>query len=121
MSNRFTSLLAAIARPLVENRLVLSCGLSVAAGIALQSLWPVNPANPLIHLIALERPAAFRFLVWSYTLFLYTTPFLAVSVLLSFIYVHFYSRVYMSISSAERFTLIVNEYSVTLRCRGSSF
>jgi TraM recognition site of TraD and TraG len=92
MSNRFTSLLAATARPLVENRVVLSCGLSVAAGIALQSLWPINPANPLIHLIALERPAAFRFLVWSYTLFLYSTPFLAVSVLLSFIYVHFYAR-----------------------------
>src|SRR5471032_2407876 len=92
MSNRFTSLLAAIARPLVENRFVLSCGLSVAAGITLQSLWPINPASPLLHLIALERPAVFHFLVWSHTLFLYSTPFLAASVLLSFIYVHFYSR-----------------------------
>src|SRR5258708_40031556 len=92
MSSRLASSLAAIARPLIHHRLMLSLGLSAASGIVLQNLYPVNPSNPLLRLIVLERPAVFELLVWSYTLFLYSTPYLAISVLLSFIYVHFYAR-----------------------------
>ena len=92
MSSRITSSMAAIVRPLIEHRLIVSCGLSVASGMVLQNSYPLNAANPLLRLIALERPAIFEFLVWSYTFFLYSTPFLGISVLLSFVYVHFYSR-----------------------------
>jgi hypothetical protein len=92
VSNRITSSFAAIVRPLIEHRLIVSFGLSVASGILLQNSYPLNAANPLLRLVALERPVIFEFLVWSYTLFLYSTPFLGISVLLSFVYVHFYSR-----------------------------
>jgi hypothetical protein len=86
-----TSSLAAVVRSLIERRLIVSCGLSMASGIALQNIYPVNAASPL-RIIALERPQVFYFLVWSYKLFLYSTPFLVISVLLSFLYVHFYSQ-----------------------------
>lgn len=87
---RFLSSLRAWSRLLVEYRVVLSLGLSVASGIVLQSYFPVREADPVLRLIALERPAIYHALVWSYTFFLYSTPFLAFSVLFSMIYVHFY-------------------------------
>jgi len=46
-------------RPLVEHRFLLSLGLSTACGIVLNSIFPMNVANPLLHLIALERPRSF--------------------------------------------------------------
>jgi hypothetical protein len=67
---------------------MLSLGLSIACGIVLQSLCPVNTADPMLRLIALERPAIFDGLVWSYNLFLYSTPFLAISILFPLVYVH---------------------------------
>jgi hypothetical protein len=39
----------------------------------------------------LERPEIFIGLVWSYNLFLYSTPFLVFSILFSLAYVHFYA------------------------------
>ena len=77
-------------RPLVEHRFLLSLGLSTACGIVLNSIFPMNVANPLLHLIALERPPVFHGLVWSYNLFLYSTPFLAFSMIFSLLYVHLY-------------------------------
>jgi len=77
-------------RTLVEHRFLLSLGLSVACGIALNSSFPMNVANPLLRLIALERPGVFHGLVWSYDLFLYSTPFLVFSMALSLTYVHLY-------------------------------
>ena len=88
---RFQSHLQNLFRPLIEYRLLLSFGVSAACGIVLQGLCPLNDRNPLLQLIALERPSIFHALVWSYNLFLYTTPFIAVSILLSLAYVHFYA------------------------------
>ena len=76
--------------PLMEHRTLLSLGLSVACGIVLQSLYPVNTADPMLRLIALERPAIYHALVWNYNLFLYSTPFLGISILFSLVYVHLY-------------------------------
>jgi hypothetical protein len=76
---------------LIEYRVLLSLGLSAACGIVLQSLYPIQNADPLLRLLALERPAIFHGLVWSYNLFLYSTPFLAFSILFSLAYVHFYA------------------------------
>jgi len=80
-----------LCRPLIDYRLLLSLGISAACGIVLQSLYPIHDQNPLLRLIALERPPIFRGLIWSYNLFLYTTPFIVVSILLSLAYVHFYA------------------------------
>ena len=76
--------------PMIEYRLLLSLGMSAACGIVLQSLYPLHNGDPLLRLLALERPAIFQGLVWRYNLFLYSTPFLAFSILFSLAYVHFY-------------------------------
>ncbi|MGC9225419.1 MAG: hypothetical protein ACP5E2_16015 [Terracidiphilus sp.] len=70
--------------------MLLSLGLSAACGIVLQALYPVHETDPMLRLVALERPAIYQALVWSYSFFLYSTPFLIFSVLFSFLYVHFY-------------------------------
>jgi hypothetical protein len=79
-----------LTRELIEYRLALSLGLSAAAGLVLQSLHPVNPADPILRLIAIDRPFIYQSLLWSYSLFLYSTPFLVSSILFSLAYVHFY-------------------------------
>ena len=89
---RFRVPMQNLVRPLVEQRILLSLGMSVACGLVLNSMDWVNTANPLLRLIALERPAIFHALVWSYDLFLYSTPFLAFSMAFSFLYVHLYRR-----------------------------
>jgi len=76
---------------LIEHRLLLSLGLSATCGLVLQGLWPIQESDPLLRLIAIERPVIYHGLVWSYTLFLYSTPFLAISILFSLAYVHFYA------------------------------
>jgi len=84
------SYLRSLSRPLVEHRLVLSFGLSTACGVLLGSMYPFEVQNPFLQLIALERPAIFHGLVWSYSLFLYSTPLLVFSILFSLAYIHFF-------------------------------
>jgi hypothetical protein len=85
-----TAHLRNLSRPLVEYRVILSFGLSAACGIILQGLYRVHDADPLMRLLALERPGIFHGLIWSYNLFLYSTPFLVFSILFSLAYIHFY-------------------------------
>jgi hypothetical protein len=87
---RRNSTVGNILHALMEHRIMLSLGLSVACGIVLQSLYPVNIGDPMLRLIALERPAIYHALVWSDNLFLYSTPFLGISILFSLVYVHLY-------------------------------
>jgi hypothetical protein len=77
-------------RELIEFRLALSLGLSATAGLILQSLYPINAADPILRLIAIDRPFIYQSLLWSYSLFLYSTPFLVSSILFSLAYVHLY-------------------------------
>ena len=79
-----------IIRPLVDNRVVLALGMSVASGIVLNSMFPLNAANPFLRLIELERPPIFHAVAWSYNLFLYSTPFIVCSMIFSLLYVHLY-------------------------------
>ena len=79
-----------IIRPLVEYRILLALGLSAASGVILNTLYPINEANSLLRLIAYQRPTVFHGLVWSYGLFLYSTPFVAFSMIFSLMYVHLY-------------------------------
>jgi hypothetical protein len=88
---RVPKVLQKFTRELVEHRLLISLGLSAACGLMFQSLYPIHESDPLLRLIALERPAIYLGLAWSYVLFLYSTPFLATSILFSLAYVHFYA------------------------------
>ena len=57
-------------RPMVEYRILLSLGLSAARGIVLNSLFPMDTTNPLLRLIAYQRPPISHGLLWSYDFFL---------------------------------------------------
>jgi hypothetical protein len=89
---RLTAPLQHFIRLLVEYRILLSLGLSAACGIVLHSLYAIDQANPLLRLIAVERPGIYLTIVRSYDLFLYSTPFLVFSMLFSLIYVHIYKK-----------------------------
>jgi hypothetical protein len=43
-----------LTRELIEYRFVLSWGLSLATGVVLQSLYPINAADPILRLIAID-------------------------------------------------------------------
>jgi len=79
-------------RLLVEHRMILSVGLSLACGIVLHSLYPVHADDPLLRLIAYGQPTTFRVMVQGYDLFLYTTPFLFFSLMFSLAYIHLYRK-----------------------------
>lgn len=78
-------------RILIQNRSLLSVGLSLAAGIVLRSVFPAPLEDPIFRYAALNRPEIFRGFVISYTVFLFTTPYLTLSLLFSFAYIHFYT------------------------------
>jgi hypothetical protein len=62
---------------------VLACG----TGLTLYFRWPF-PANDLmLHLIALRAPAIYLGFKYTYTLFLFTTPYIAYSLVLSGLYI----------------------------------
>src|ERR1700735_5535997 len=79
-------------RLLVEYRMLLSVGVSLACGIVLHTLYPVHVDDPLLRLIAYEQPTTFCTLLRGYDLFLYTTPFLFFSLMFSLAYIHLYRK-----------------------------
>jgi hypothetical protein len=42
--------------------------------------------------MAVERPDLYRAFVWSFTIFLFTTPYLMLSMCFSLVYIHFYEE-----------------------------
>ena len=77
---------------LIIYRLVLSVGIATAASITFHAIWPWPTAEPLLRYFALERPSLYSVVAGGYDLFLFTTPFLFCSMLLSLVYVHVYRR-----------------------------
>lgn len=77
---------------LVRHRFLLSAGLSAAAGIILKSFVLIPVADPLFRYAALQRPSIYGAFVWSLVIFLFTTPFLILSVCFSLVYIHFYEE-----------------------------
>jgi TraM recognition site of TraD and TraG len=75
---------------LIEYRFPLSLGLAAVSGLVLQSLYPLSSSDPVLRLIAVNRPFIYHGLAWSYALFLYSTPFLVSSILFALAYVHLY-------------------------------
>jgi hypothetical protein len=86
------SRLKTLCRILVRHRFLLSAGLSAAAGIILKSIVLIPVADPLFRYAALERPSIYVAFVWSFAIFLFTTPFLMLSMCFSLVYIHFYEE-----------------------------
>ena len=76
----------------IAYRLVVSVGAATSASIMLHTLWPWPATVPLLRYFALERPSLYMVVARGYDLFLFTTPFLLCSMLLSLVYVHVYRR-----------------------------
>jgi hypothetical protein len=79
-------------RLLVRHQILLSAGLSVAAGVILRELVAVPVGHPLFQYMAVERPDLYRAFIWSFNIFLFTTPYLTLSVCFSLVYIHFYEE-----------------------------
>jgi hypothetical protein len=79
-------------RILIRNRLLLSAGFSVAAGIILGSVAPISIGDPLLRYVELDRPDIYHTFVLSYQTFLFTTPFLLLFMFFSLVYIHFYAQ-----------------------------
>jgi hypothetical protein len=65
----------------------LACILAAATGMALYFRVPFPDANLFLRVMAIRSASAFFFFKYSYTLFLYTTPYIAYSILLSGVYI----------------------------------
>jgi cytochrome b subunit of formate dehydrogenase len=72
---------------ILHSRHFLACLLSAATGMALYFRAPFPEDNIFLRVMAIRSLSAFLFLKYSYTLFLYTTPYLVYSILLSGVYI----------------------------------
>jgi type IV secretory system conjugative DNA transfer VirD4/TraG family protein len=61
--------------------------LALATGITLYFRWPFPQDNLVLYLIHLRKPYIYLFFKYSYTLFLFTTPYIGYSLVLSGLYV----------------------------------
>ena len=72
---------------ILHSRHFIACLLSAATGMALYFRTPFPEDNIFLRVMAIRSESAFLFFKYSYTLFLYTTPYIVYSILLSGIYV----------------------------------
>ena len=72
---------------ILHSRHFLACLLSASTGMALYFRTPFPEDNIFLRVMAIRSAPAFLFFKYSYTLFLYTTPYIAYSILLSGIYI----------------------------------
>ena len=72
---------------ILHSRHFLACLLSAATGMALFFRAPFPEDNIFLRVMAIRSVSAFIFFKYSYTLFLYTTSYIAYSVLLSGVYI----------------------------------
>jgi hypothetical protein len=72
---------------LLHSRQLVASFLAASTGMVLFFRHPFPEQNLFLQLIAIRSPVAFGFLKYSYTAFLYTTPFIAFSVILSGFYI----------------------------------
>ena len=72
---------------LLHSRQLVACFLAAATGMALYFRAPFPEGNLFLQIMAARSVAAFLFFKYSYTIFLYTSPLIAFSVLLSGMYI----------------------------------
>jgi hypothetical protein len=58
----------------------------------LKSTVLIPVADPLFRYAALQRPNIYLAFIWSFAIFLFTTPFLMLSMCFSLLYIHFYEE-----------------------------
>lgn len=75
---------------LIEQRVVLSIAMALVIGRMLSSRYSFPADNTVLLFVAEERPDLYQMFVWTYSLFLFTTPFLLASAVFSLLYIHFY-------------------------------
>jgi hypothetical protein len=75
---------------LIQERYAISFLLAISVGCALAWRFPFPSDQPFLQYVGQERPAILAGLRWTYTAFLFSTPFLFASMLGSFAYVHLY-------------------------------
>jgi len=61
--------------------------LACATGITLYFRWPFPENDMMLHLISIRSPLIYAFFKYTYTLFLFTTPYIGYSLVLSGLYV----------------------------------
>jgi hypothetical protein len=71
-------------RQAVENRFFISFLLAAAAGLTLFFESPFPSTDALLALIRSQHPSIHSALQWTYTVLLFTTPYIVSSSLLSF-------------------------------------
>ena len=79
-------------RAVVEERAFAVAVLSVAIGVSLWLTMPFPEQNVFLQYVAIQRQPFYSFVRWSYTAFLFTTPFLLLSAISSLGYIHFSRR-----------------------------
>jgi hypothetical protein len=72
---------------ILHARHFVACVLAAATGMVLYFRAPFPQDNLFLRVMAVRRLSAFLFFEYSYTLFLYTTPYIAYSILLSGVYI----------------------------------
>jgi hypothetical protein len=72
---------------LLHSRQLVACFLAAATGMALYFRAPFPEGNLFLQLMAERAATAFLFFKYSYTVLLYTTPFIGFSILLSGMYI----------------------------------
>jgi len=79
-----------LVRTLIEERVGISFLIAISVGCALAWRFPFPSEQPFLQYIGQQQPFILATLRWSYTAFLFSTPFLFASVLGAFGYVHLY-------------------------------
>jgi hypothetical protein len=74
-------------RAMIENRVVVSLACSLLVGSAGLAVWPFPAHDRLLQLIAHERPALYQGVVYTYNTLWFSTPFLLLNVIASFVYI----------------------------------
>ncbi len=72
---------------LLNSRNFLAFLLAMATGIVLYFYMPFPQGNPFLELMAIRAPLVFKSVKWSYDLFLFSTPYIVYSILLSGLYI----------------------------------
>jgi hypothetical protein len=85
---------------ILSSRSFVAFVLAAASGLVLYLKFPFPSGNPMLAIIGLRSPAVSASLIYSYTLFLYSTPFILYSGVLSGIYI-FAGKIHRRVRPSE--------------------
>ena len=103
----------------LQSRTWWSVFFSIPVGVAGMLRWPFPEENDLLQLVLLQKPALFVGIKYAYLTMLFTTPFIAFSLLFSSLYIYFASRKkttgeiclpqYPEVAGRERLYVVIGE------------